>query len=102
MTSATYIIWLIFLDRGLFKPPVFMQLIFEILGGIGADIENLMFMKRTADKLFGKDYLWSVLGAGRAQMPFATQAALMGGTSVSALRTISIFRALRSRGAPKR
>jgi uncharacterized protein (DUF849 family) len=67
------------LDRGLFKPPVFLQLIFGILGGIGADMENLMFMKRTADKLFGKEYLWSVLGAGRAQMPFATQAALMGG-----------------------
>jgi len=67
------------LDRGLFKPPVFLQLIFGILGGIGADMENLMFMKRTADKLFGNEYLWSVLGAGRAQMPFATQAALMGG-----------------------
>jgi uncharacterized protein (DUF849 family) len=67
------------LDRGLFKPPVFLQLIFGILGGIGSDMENLMFMKRTADKLFGKDYLWSVLGAGRAQMPFATQAVLMGG-----------------------
>jgi uncharacterized protein (DUF849 family) len=67
------------LDRGLFKPPVFLQLIFGILGGIGSDMENLMFMKRTADKLFGNEYLWSVLGAGRAQMPFATQAALMGG-----------------------
>lgn len=67
------------LDRGLFKPPVFVQLIFGILGGIGADEENLVFMKRTADKLFGKDYLWSVLGAGRFQMPFATQAAMMGG-----------------------
>ena len=67
------------LDRGLFKPPVFLQLIFGILGGIGADMENLMFLKRTADKLFGNEYLWSVLGAGRAQMPFATQAALMGG-----------------------
>jgi len=67
------------LDRGLFKPPIFLQLIFGILGGIGADMENLMFMKRTADKLFGNEYLWSVLGAGRAQMPFATQAALMGG-----------------------
>jgi uncharacterized protein (DUF849 family) len=67
------------LDRGLFRPPVFLQLIFGILGGIGADMENLMFMKRTADKLFGSEYLWSVLGAGRAQMPFATQAALMGG-----------------------
>jgi uncharacterized protein (DUF849 family) len=67
------------LDRGLFKPPVFLQLIFGILGGIGADEENLMFMKRTADKLFGKEYHWSVLGAGRHQMPFATQAAMMGG-----------------------
>ena len=67
------------LDRGLFKPPVFLQLIFGILGGIGADPENLMFMKRTADKLFGKDYRWSVLAAGRFQMPLATQAAMMGG-----------------------
>jgi uncharacterized protein (DUF849 family) len=67
------------LDAGLFKPPVFLQLIFGILGGIGPDLENLMFMKRTADKLFGNDYKWSVLAAGRFQMPFATQAAMMGG-----------------------
>ncbi|HWG06046.1 MAG TPA: 3-keto-5-aminohexanoate cleavage protein [Beijerinckiaceae bacterium] len=67
------------LDAGLFKPPVFLQLIFGILGGIGSDLENLVFMKRTADKLFGVDYRWSVLAAGRAQMPFATQAAMMGG-----------------------
>jgi uncharacterized protein (DUF849 family) len=67
------------LDAGLFKPPVFLQLIFGILGGIGPDLENLMFMKRTADKLFGQDYRWSVLAAGRFQMPFATQAAMMGG-----------------------
>ena len=67
------------IDRGLFKPPVFLQLIFGILGGIGADVDNLMFMKRTADKLFGDDYSWSVLGAGRFQMPFATQAVMMGG-----------------------
>ena len=67
------------LDKGWFKPPVFLQLIFGILGGIGPDLENLMFMKRTADKLFGKDYRWSVLAAGRFQMPFATQAAMMGG-----------------------
>jgi uncharacterized protein (DUF849 family) len=66
-------------DRGLFKPPIFLQLIFGILGGIGADMDNLMFMKRTADKLFGKDYSWSVLGAGRNQIPFATQAVMMGG-----------------------
>ncbi|HEX7819160.1 MAG TPA: 3-keto-5-aminohexanoate cleavage protein [Sphingobium sp.] len=67
------------IDRGLFKPPVFLQMIFGILGGIGPDLDNLMFMKRTADRLFGSDYRWSVLGAGKFQMPFATQAALMGG-----------------------
>ncbi|MGU3496050.1 3-keto-5-aminohexanoate cleavage protein [Xanthobacteraceae bacterium A53D] len=67
------------LDQGWFKPPVFLQLIFGILGGIGPDLDNLMFMKRTADKLFGKDYHWSVLAAGRHQMNFATQAAMMGG-----------------------
>jgi uncharacterized protein (DUF849 family) len=67
------------LDRGLFKPPIFLQLIFGILGGIGADLDNLMFMKRTADRLFGKEYRWSVLAAGRHQMNFATQAAMMGG-----------------------
>jgi uncharacterized protein (DUF849 family) len=67
------------LDRGFFKPPVFLQLIFGILGGIGADPENLMFMKRTADKLFGDQYRWSVLAAGRHQMNFATQATMMGG-----------------------
>ncbi len=69
-----------FVDRGLIKPPFFVQLIFGILGGIGVDMENLMFMKRTADKLFGEDYYWSVLAAGRHQMPFATQAAMMGGS----------------------
>lgn len=67
------------IDRGLFKPPVFLQLIFGILGGIGPDMDNVMFMKATADKLFGKEYLWSVLAAGRFQMPFATQATMMGG-----------------------
>jgi uncharacterized protein (DUF849 family) len=66
-------------DRGMFRPPIFLQLIFGILGGIGADMENLLFMKRTADKLFGRDYQWSVLGAGRAQMPFCTQSVMMGG-----------------------
>ena len=67
------------LDQGWFRPPVFLQLIFGILGGIGADPENLMFMKRTADKLFGDAYIWSVLAAGRHQMAFATHAALLGG-----------------------
>ena len=68
-----------FVDRKLVEPPFFVQIIFGILGGIGADVENLMFMKRTADKLFGDAYLWSVLGAGRFQIPFATQAVMMGG-----------------------
>lgn len=69
-----------FLDRGLVKQPFFVQMIFGILGGIGADLDNLMFMKETADRLFGKDtYQWSVLAAGRHQMPFVTQAALLGG-----------------------
>src|SRR5271168_579649 len=68
------------IDRGMFKPPFFVQLIFGILGGIGAELDNLMFMKRTADRLFGPaNFQWSVLAAGRHQMPFLTQAALMGG-----------------------
>lgn len=68
-----------FVDRGLIEPPFLVQSIFGILGGIGADVENIMFMKQTADRLFGDDYVWSVLAAGRFQMPFVTQAALMGG-----------------------
>lgn len=69
-----------FVDRGLVKPPFFVQMIYGILGGIGPDLENMTFMKQTADKLFGKDYRWSVLAAGRFQMPFATQSAIMGGS----------------------
>ena len=68
-----------FVDRKLVRPPFFVQIIFGILGGIGAEMRNLMFMKETADRLFGDDYRWSVLAAGRAQIPFATQAAMMGG-----------------------
>jgi uncharacterized protein (DUF849 family) len=68
-----------FLDRGLVKPPLFVQTIFGILGGIGADPENLQHMKRTADKLFGDDYYWSVLAGGRHQLPFVTMGAIMGG-----------------------
>jgi uncharacterized protein (DUF849 family) len=68
-----------FVDRRLVRPPFFVQTIFGILGGIGADMRNLMFMKETADRLFGDDYHWSVLAAGRAQIPFATQAAMLGG-----------------------
>lgn len=69
-----------FLDRGLVKPGFFVQMVFGILGGIGAHLDNLMFMKQTCDRLFGKgSYQWSVLAAGRHQMPFLTQAALLGG-----------------------
>lgn len=68
-----------FVDQGLIKPPFMVQSIFGILGGIGADMENVMFMKQTADRLFGDDYVWSVLAAGRNQMPFITQSAMLGG-----------------------
>jgi len=68
-----------FVDRGLVKPPFFVQCIFGILGGIGADPENLMHMKTTADRLFGEDYYLSVLGAGRHQTRFITLSALLGG-----------------------
>jgi uncharacterized protein (DUF849 family) len=67
------------MDIGLFKAPIFIQFIFGILGGIGPEVDNLIFMKRTADRLFGSDYRWSVLGAGGAQMPLATTASQMGG-----------------------
>lgn len=68
-----------FLDRQLVKPPLFVQSIFGILGGQGADVENLLHAKRIADKLFGDDYKWSVMAAGRHQLPFVTMAALNGG-----------------------
>jgi uncharacterized protein (DUF849 family) len=68
-----------FLDRGLVKPPLFIQTVFGILGGIGADVDNLLFMRRTADRLFGDDYVWSILAAGRHQMPLVTQGVQMGG-----------------------
>ncbi len=69
-----------FLERGLVEPPLFVQTIFGILGGIGPDPENLMHMKATADKLFGDDYLWSVLGAGRHQTNLVTMGAILGGS----------------------
>jgi uncharacterized protein (DUF849 family) len=67
-----------FLDRGLVEPPLFVQSVFGILGGIGGHPEDLMHMRRTADRLFGGDYRWSILGAGRNQMPLATMGATMG------------------------
>jgi uncharacterized protein (DUF849 family) len=67
-----------FLERGLVKPPLFVQTIFGILGGIGADAENVAHMRRIADKLFGDDYQWSILAAGRHQIPMCTMAATMG------------------------
>ncbi|MGC9417868.1 MAG: 3-keto-5-aminohexanoate cleavage protein [Rhodovulum sp.] len=68
-----------FAERGLVEPPFFIQFVFGVLGGMGPDPENLTHMVRLADKLFGDDYLFSVLAAGRAQMPMAAQAAGMGG-----------------------
>jgi uncharacterized protein (DUF849 family) len=68
-----------FVDRGVVKPPLFVQSVFGILGGIGPHPDDVMHMKRTADRLFGTDYAWSVLGAGRNQLPVAAMAAAMGG-----------------------
>ena len=68
-----------FLDRGLVKTPLFVQSVFGILGGIGAHPEDVIMMKRTADRLLGDNYHWSVLGAGANQMRVAAQAAAMGG-----------------------
>ena len=67
-----------FLERGLVKPPLFVQTVFGILGGIGPHPEDVMHMKRTSDRLFGKQYKWSVLGAGRSQLAIAAMAAAMG------------------------
>lgn len=68
-----------FADRGMIKPPFFVQSIFGILGGIGPEPENLMHMKATADRLFGNDYYLSILAAGRHQFPFVTMGAILGG-----------------------
>ena len=67
------------LERKVVEPPLFVQTIFGILGGIGAEPRNLLFMKETADRLFGDAYVWSVLAAGRHQMNFTTMAGIMGG-----------------------
>jgi len=68
-----------FLDRGLLEPPLFVQTIFGVLGGIGTHPEDLMHMRRTADRLFGTDYQWSILAAGRHQMNMISIGATMGG-----------------------
>jgi uncharacterized protein (DUF849 family) len=68
-----------FAERGIIKPPFFVQSVFGILGGIGQHPEDIMMMKRTADRLFGDQYRWSVLGAGKNQMKIAGMAATMGG-----------------------
>lgn len=69
-----------FVDRGLVKPPFLVQTVFGILGGIGTHPDDVAHMKRTADRLFGSDYIWSVLGAGRWQMSIAATAAGQGGS----------------------
>ncbi len=69
--------WLI--EQGWLEPPFFVQMVFGVLGGVGADLDNLVHMHTIAEKLFGESYEWSVLAAGRHQMPFATQAAILGG-----------------------
>ena len=68
-----------YLDVGKVKPPLFVQTVFGIMGGIGAHADDVNHLKRTADRLFGDEYIWSVLGAGRNQLPVAAQAAAMGG-----------------------
>lgn len=68
-----------FIDIGLIKPPFFIQMIYGILGGAGAEIDNLVHMHTVADRLFGNDYEWSVLAAGKNQMAFGTTAATLGG-----------------------
>jgi uncharacterized protein (DUF849 family) len=68
-----------FWTEGLVKAPLFIQTCFGLLGGIGPHPDDVMHMKRTADRLFGDQYRWSVLGAGRSQMPIAAMGAAMGG-----------------------
>ena len=68
-----------FVDQGWVEPPFFVQMVFGVLGGVGADLDNLMHMHTIAQKLFGDDYEWSVLAAGRHQMNFGTQAEMLGG-----------------------
>ena len=68
-----------FVDKGMVRRPFFVQMVYGVLGGAGADLDNLVHMHSVAQRLFGDDYEWSVLAAGRMQMPFATQSAMLGG-----------------------
>jgi uncharacterized protein (DUF849 family) len=68
-----------FFDRGLVNPPLFIQTVFGLMGGIGNHPDDVSHMKRTADRLFGEHYRWSVLGAGRSQLNIAAMAAAIGG-----------------------
>jgi uncharacterized protein (DUF849 family) len=68
-----------FLEKGLVKPPLFVQSVFGLRGAQGAHVEDVLHQKRTADRLFGNDYQWSVLAAGKNQMPLATMSSIMGG-----------------------
>ena len=81
-----------FADRGVVKPPFFIQSVFGILGGIGPHPEDVLHMKRTADRLFGDEYHWSVLGAGRNQMAVAAQAAAMGGNVRVGMEELAVDR----------
>lgn len=69
------------LDKGLYRGPLFIQLIVGILGGIGAGLDNLLHMLRTAERLFGHEFEWSVLAAGRHQLPMGVHNALLGGNA---------------------
>ncbi len=91
-----------FLDRGLVKPPLFVQTIFGILGGIGADPDNLVHMKHIADKLFGDNYAWSILAAGRHQLPLVTMGAIMGGNVRVGLEEFAVDRPRQARHQQRR
>ena len=91
-----------FLERGLVKPPLFVQTIFGILGGIGADPDNLVHMKHIADKLFGDKYAWSILAAGRHQMPLVTMGAIMGGNVRVGLEELIVDRPRQARHQQRR
>ena len=91
-----------FLERGLVKPPLFVQTVFGILGGIGPHPEDVMHMKRTADRLFGKQYRWSVLGAGRNQLAIAAHGRRDGGQRPRRARGLALVRSGQTRNQQRR